>query len=81
MVVDAFEQLVVRLPAQEYRTTDFNMNEARRELLIEAGRAAMRDYLTRRPENLAKAASLEELIAEEARMQQAANKIALKLLF
>jgi NTE family protein len=81
MVVDAFEQLVVRLPAQEYRTTDFNMNEARRELLIEAGRAAMRDYLTRRPENLAKAAPLEELIAEEERMQHAANKVALKILF
>jgi NTE family protein len=80
MVIDTFEQLVVRLPAREYGTTEFNMNDTRRDLLIEAGRVAMRDYLTRRSDNLSKEASLDDLIAEEEQMQQAANKVALKIL-
>jgi predicted acylesterase/phospholipase RssA len=44
-VIDAFEDRVVRLPAAGYGTTEFEMTEERRELLIEAGRAAMKAYL------------------------------------
>jgi hypothetical protein len=44
-VIDAFEDRVVRLPAAGYGTTEFEMTEERRELLIEAGRAAMKVYL------------------------------------
>jgi predicted acylesterase/phospholipase RssA len=45
MVMDAFKELVVRLPAGGYGTTEFGMNAARRENLVEAGRRAMRTYL------------------------------------
>jgi predicted acylesterase/phospholipase RssA len=44
-VIEAFEDRVVRLPAAGYGTTEFEMTEQRRELLIEAGRAAMKVYL------------------------------------
>ncbi|MDD1611332.1 MAG: patatin-like phospholipase family protein [Methylococcaceae bacterium] len=39
------EQLVCRLPAQGYGTTEFNMDSNRLNALIEAGHAAMRNYL------------------------------------
>ncbi len=45
MVIDAFEKLVVRLPAGGYGTTEFDMSDARRDALVDAGREAMRDYL------------------------------------
>jgi len=44
-VIDAFEKLVVRLPAKGYGTTEFDMTDARRELLVEAGRTVMKAYL------------------------------------
>ena len=44
-VIEAFEDRVVRLPAAAYGTTEFEMTEERRDLLIEAGRAAMKAYL------------------------------------
>jgi NTE family protein len=83
MVIDAFEELVVRLPAQGYGTTEFDMDEERRELLIAAGRTAMIDHLDRHPPDLAKAASFEmfdALAAEEEQAQQTADKIALRIL-
>jgi len=45
MVLEEFEHLVVRLPAEGYGTTDFSMSETRREALVDAARAAMKDYL------------------------------------
>lgn len=45
MVIEAYESLVVRLPAQGYSTTDFGMSPARREALIKAGQMTMADYL------------------------------------
>ncbi len=45
MVIDAFSRFVLRLPAQGYGTTEFDMTDARREMLVEAGRAMMRRYL------------------------------------
>lgn len=47
MVIDEFSHLVVRLPAQGYGTTEFEMSDERRVALVEAGRAAMRTYLER----------------------------------
>lgn len=43
-VIDEFEHLVVRLPARGYGTTEFDMTDERRELLVSAGRQAMKDY-------------------------------------
>jgi NTE family protein len=40
-----FAANVVRLPAGGYSTTQFDMTDAEREALIEAGRTAMRDFL------------------------------------
>jgi NTE family protein len=45
MVIDAFSDLVVHLPAAGYGTTEFDMTEAKREALVQAGRQAMRAYL------------------------------------
>ncbi len=41
MVIEEFDQLVVRLPAQGYGTTEFDMGDERRTALVEAGRSAM----------------------------------------
>jgi predicted acylesterase/phospholipase RssA len=45
MVMEAFTERVVRLPAKGYGTTEFDMSDARREALVSAGRRAMREYL------------------------------------
>lgn len=44
MVIDAFESFVCRLPARGYETTDFDMSDERRELLIRAGRQATAEH-------------------------------------
>lgn len=44
MVMDAFEALVVHLPAEGYGTTEFDMTDERRDLLVKAGREAMQAY-------------------------------------
>ena len=41
MVIDAYERVVVHLPAKGYGTTEFNMSPERRVLLVAAGRQAM----------------------------------------
>jgi NTE family protein len=43
-VITTFEKLVVRLPAKGYGTTEFEMSDKRRELLVAAGQKAMKDY-------------------------------------
>ena len=48
MVIEAFEQFVCRLPAKSYRTTEFDMTDERRRLLIAAGRSAIDDYFRNR---------------------------------
>jgi NTE family protein len=45
MVMEAFTDRVVRLPAGGYGTTEFDMSDARRDALVAAGREAMRVYL------------------------------------
>ena len=45
VVLEAFSQFVVHLPAQGYSTTEFDMSDTRQEALIQAGREAMRGYL------------------------------------
>jgi predicted acylesterase/phospholipase RssA len=44
MVIEEYSHLVVRLPAQGYGTTEFDMSDERREALVNAGRAAMVHY-------------------------------------
>jgi predicted acylesterase/phospholipase RssA len=49
MVIEAFERLVVRLPAQGYGTTEFDMSDEKRTLLVSAGEQAMQEYLAQQP--------------------------------
>ena len=46
--IDAFEELVVRLPAKTYGTTEFDMTDERRTALIASGRAVTTAYLAER---------------------------------
>ena len=46
-VIEAYEQLVVRLPAKGYGTIEFDMSGQRRDALIAAGRQATADYFNR----------------------------------
>lgn len=78
MVIEAFERLVVRLPARGYGTTEFDMSEARRNALVDAGRVAMRDYLQRPPVAAAVPRGEEDVVARQAR--QEADRIATKIL-
>lgn len=45
MVMDEYASLVVHLPAMGYGTTEFDMSDARRDALVEGGRAAMAAHL------------------------------------
>ena len=47
MVIEGVENLVVRLPAKGYGTTEFDMDVARREALMAAGDAEMEQFLKR----------------------------------
>lgn len=47
LVLRAYRQLVVHLPAQGYGLTEFDMSAARREALLAGGRQATRDYFAR----------------------------------
>lgn len=49
LVIDAYAGLVVRLPAYGYGTTEFDMNDERRTALIEAGRIATQQHLSKHP--------------------------------
>lgn len=74
MVIDAFSDLVVHLPAGGYGTTEFSMSDAKREALVEAGRRAMRAYLAQQP---APGAAPRDLAAgPEVRASQFADRIA-----
>ncbi|MGE0100778.1 MAG: patatin-like phospholipase family protein [Blastocatellales bacterium] len=44
MVIDEFSNLIVRLPAAGYGTTEFEMSDERRMALVNAGRSAMASY-------------------------------------
>lgn len=78
MVIDAFSDLVVHLPAGGYGTTEFDMSEAKRGALVEAGRRAMRAYLARRP---AAGVAPRDLEARpEDRTRQIADRIATGIL-
>lgn len=77
MVIEAFERLVVRLPAGGYGTTEFDMSDARRAALVEAGRSAMREYFERPAPPPVLSGAIDPVQAEA---QRSADRIALRLL-
>jgi predicted acylesterase/phospholipase RssA len=78
MVIDAFNHLVVRLPAQGYSTTEFDMSDARRTALLAAGRDAMRTYFDNPPPALVEERGVED--SAKLRAVPMANRIASRLL-
>jgi predicted acylesterase/phospholipase RssA len=76
MVIDAFSHLVVRLPAQGYGTTEFDMSDERRGALVQAGRVAMASYFDLPPAPMARDLAGAELAAAK----RAADRIAMRLL-
>jgi NTE family protein len=48
-VIEAFENMVVRLPAKGYGTTEFDMSVARQQALLETGRQEMERYFAEHP--------------------------------
>jgi predicted acylesterase/phospholipase RssA len=79
MVIDSYSDLVVHMPAKGYGTTEFNMSEQRRDLLISAGRLAMKSYFDAHPK-LAAAPDLSFGIGEDAPDLTTVNRIAAKIL-
>jgi len=79
-VIDAFEKLVVRLPAKGYGTVEFDMSDERRELLVEAGRSAMRAYLERTAQAVAPVSFSVEMSAVDLAAVQTADRLAMKML-
>lgn len=76
MVTEAYRDLVARLPARGYGTTEFDMSDQRRAALIEGGRLAMRQYLAARPEPDVAIRGLERAVAPT----DEANRVARRLL-
>jgi predicted acylesterase/phospholipase RssA len=78
MVIDAFRDRVVRLPAKGYGTTEFDMTEERRGLLVKAGRDTMQSYFD---QIAASGVSFDiDFSGEGLRAQQLADKLALRIL-
>jgi NTE family protein len=79
MVIEEYEDLVVRLPAAGYGTTEFDMSDDRRNALVAAGRDAMRLYFDSHPAT--KAGTPRGVKAKGAkRGKTAANRIAGRML-
>jgi NTE family protein len=79
MTIEAFEKFVVHMPAKGYGTTEFDMTDERRELLVNAGRDAMTAYF----EQAATRAAVSFSIMEDQDAQRAqlrADKLALRML-
>jgi predicted acylesterase/phospholipase RssA len=76
MVIDTFSDLVVHLPAKGYGTTEFDMTDARREALVQAGRTATEAYLAAGSLEMAKDIDLEQL----ERASEEASRIAMAIL-
>jgi len=76
-VIEAFSSLVVRMPAQSYGTTEFDMDDMRKGALVAAGRQAMEAYL---PTRLAAEAEISFAPGEIDPVVETANARALKTL-
>ncbi len=78
MVIEEFDQLVVRLPAQGYGTTEFDMSDERRTALVEAGRSAMAAYFDATPVERGLIKGLQT--GDRKGIASAADRIAVRLL-
>jgi predicted acylesterase/phospholipase RssA len=74
-VISSFEQLVVRLPAKGYGTTEFDMTDERRKALLEAGQKKMKTFIDRQS-----AAAVSFAFEEAPSPQEIADSLARKML-
>ncbi len=79
-VIEAFEQMVVRLPAKGYGTTEFNMSVKRQQALIEAGRQKMRRYFEKHPPSARSEGDVPFGVPSTDAATSIANRRALKIL-
>ena len=74
-VIAQYEDLVVHLPAKGYGTVEFDMDDKRRDLLVDAGRQAMREYLDGLESREVRRLTLEEAVSLNSMTDQVANRI------
>ena len=77
-VIDEHGELIVRLPAKGYGTTEFDMSEARRNALVAGARSAMQDWLAAPPRAMQPAGPAAAAMA--ARATRRADAVAIDLL-
>jgi len=75
MVIEAFQQFVCRLPAKGYGTTEFDMSDHRRDMLITAGKNAMADYFRTQETQGMKGPDIDEMDRSFNRADRLAKKI------
>jgi len=78
MVMEEFNDLVARLPAAGYGTTEFDMSDERREALVKGGRDAMAAYFDKQPAR--RAAKRGPGAVGTRRVEPMADRIATRLL-
>jgi hypothetical protein len=79
-VIEAFENLVARMPAKGYGTTEFDMTDERRNTLVKAGRKAMYNYFTYEQPASAMAFSFEAVAEPAYRATASADRLAEKMI-
>ncbi|MBN1450275.1 MAG: patatin-like phospholipase family protein [Anaerolineales bacterium] len=75
-VIEAFENLVARMPAKNYGTTEFDMTDERRNILVDAGQKAMEEYFDKRQSAVAFAIDMRP----DPAAKNTANKLADRML-
>jgi predicted acylesterase/phospholipase RssA len=78
MVIEAFDHLVVRLPAAGYGTTEFDMSDERRDALVDAGKRAVRAYFDHPPAPPPIPRGMEDIATEK--VQKTADRVAARIL-
>jgi predicted acylesterase/phospholipase RssA len=79
-VIEAFADMVVRLPAKGFGTTEFDMSAACQEALLEAGRQAMQTYFSEHPPTVAPEGGVSFDIGFAYKATSIANQRAVKIL-
>lgn len=77
MIIDAFANLVVHLPAQGYGITEFDMSDERREWLVNAGQETMQTYFDQQTGQISFDVQTD---AQARHMVAMADKMAMKML-
>ncbi len=81
MVIDSYSDLVVRMPAKGYGTTEFDMSEVRRNALVQAGRLALKLHFDAKPAHSAASGDVSFGIDVEGSLEHdAIDRLATKIL-